>query len=105
MASLVILPVRAEPKHSRLVTPDNKTKQARNMAEVDPLGVALAAVQLGAAPRVASAKGGEVGTSHPKLSDLEGTKLSGLSKQLKRVEEWRAMGNNLSSSDWMVVGW
>ena len=96
-ASLVTLPVRAEPKHSRLVTPDNKTKQARNMAEVEPLGLALAAVQQGAAPRVASAKGGEVGTSHPKPSVLHGVKPSVLSRQLKRVEEWRAIGNNLSS--------
>ncbi len=99
-ASLATLPIRAEPKNSknsRLITQDNKTKQARNKAEVDPIGVALAVVQLGAAPLVASSKGGEVGTVHPQVCDLKGTKVSGLARQLKRIDEWRAMDNNLSS--------
>ncbi len=86
-ACTTTLPNRAEPKISRLVTQDNKTKQTRTKVEVDPLGAALAAVMLGATPPLAPTKGAEVGTAQPKVYDLKGTMVPGLSRQLKRTAE------------------
>ncbi len=64
---------------------------------MDPLGAALTAVKLGAAPHLAPTKGAEVGTAQPKVCDRKATMVPGLSRQLKRTAEWRAMGKSLGS--------
>ncbi len=74
-ACIATLLTQVEPKISRLVTQDSKTKQTRTKVEVDPVGAALAAVKLGAAPSLAPTKGAEVGTAQPKVCGLKGTSL------------------------------